>query len=251
MRTHRLLALALTVFAVACGQGLSASFDDSATLAEGVQRERVGIHGMILVGEPSDLLLSHIPMFHAPHDVQLIARGNIVGTNRAIPSSFSDRLYTFVPKPLSLDALRLGKLKAITGAIYEGNFETDGRKVADNVSLAITGIVHQHELSPAEPQPELAYFIVGAGANVFAFHRIAGSPSFDEVLNVTLGRGGLNNSSLAAGLSVVARSVPDSPSQRLGLVTSTMTELSGAQLRISSVQSLSCLSGPMFTDACE
>lgn len=33
---------------------------------------RIGSHGMVLAGDPSSAFLSHIPMFAAPHDVQLV-----------------------------------------------------------------------------------------------------------------------------------------------------------------------------------
>src|SRR5262245_20487936 len=70
---------------------------------------RVGSHGMVAFGkDANDVYLSHIPMFQAPHDVQLVAHGSFVGTG--LPRTLGDRLYTFVPARMSLDALRLGSL---------------------------------------------------------------------------------------------------------------------------------------------
>ena len=35
---------------------------------------RHGLHGMLLFSDGDGLYASHLPMFHAPHDVQLIFR---------------------------------------------------------------------------------------------------------------------------------------------------------------------------------
>src|SRR5678816_2230731 len=72
---------------------------------------RVGSHGMVVFGTPSQAYLSHIPMFSAPHDVQLVAVGAFTSLNGSpLPESFSESLFTFLPDRISLDALRLGSL---------------------------------------------------------------------------------------------------------------------------------------------
>src|SRR3954471_528132 len=103
--------------------------DESAqTAAHG----RVGSHGMVLVGSPDAAFLSHVPMFHTPHDVQLLLSVHLDGVK--LPSSFSDRLFTFLPETLSLDDLRLGALKKLRGTVFLGSFENGGTPVAKNVT---------------------------------------------------------------------------------------------------------------------
>lgn len=146
---------------------------ESAQTANG----RVGTHGMIAFGNTAgDAYLSHIPMFHAPHDVQLVVHGSFVGTG--LPRSLGDRLYTFVPKPLSLDALRLGSLREITGTLYLGNFEDGGRPVASNVRFRVSEVVHQHVLDARAAETD-DDDVIAAGD--FTVHLIGGAPSVDRI----------------------------------------------------------------------
>src|SRR6478609_3518761 len=72
----------------------------TSTIASG----RVGSHGMVAFGTSREAYLSHIPMFAAPHDVQLVVRGSFAG--ESLPPTLSNTLYTFLPSRISLDALR-------------------------------------------------------------------------------------------------------------------------------------------------
>lgn len=224
--THLMMfrrALLLTVLALTgCAAELETTdASDSALAAHG----RVGSHGMVLVGTPGSAYLSHVPMFHAPHDVQMIVSVRLDGTN--LPSSFSDRLFTFLPEVLSLDDLRLGKLTRFHGTVFLGSFENGGTPVAKNVTATVTSVVHQHVLDgkPAAP----GWFVFGDDAQTFAAHRISTSPGFDQIVRVKT----------VATRGLVETSGPDVP----------MTDQPVAGLV--PVVSLSCLVGPDFVDACE
>src|SRR5262249_30088456 len=72
---------------------------------------RVGSHGMVAFGTPGEAYVSHIPMFGPPHDVQAVVAGSFAAApGGTLPATLSDRLYTFVPDKMSLDAFRSGSL---------------------------------------------------------------------------------------------------------------------------------------------
>src|SRR5262249_37788321 len=128
------VAAALSLLALA---GCSGEASDTSE-AEGDQTAdgRVGSHGMVLVGTPSGAYLSHVPLFPAPHDVQLLLSVKLDGG--PLPATFSDRLYTFLPETLSLDALRLGRLGTMRGTVFAGSFEDGGRPIASHVTVTVT-----------------------------------------------------------------------------------------------------------------
>src|SRR5439155_25097602 len=123
---RRILLLAVLVLT-----GCAAEMEQQpAAEAEAAQTAhgRVGSHGMVLVGAPGAAFLSHVPMFHAPHDVQLLLAVRLDGAS--LPSSFSDRLFTFLPDALSIDDLRLGALKKMRGTVFLVCFDDGGTAVA-------------------------------------------------------------------------------------------------------------------------
>ncbi len=84
---------------------------------------RVSVHGMVVFGSPSTgIYMSHIPMFHRPHDVQAIFKVTLPGD-----LAFQDGLYTFQPEPFSLDDVLLGRLDTMQGTLFRGSFEGDGK----------------------------------------------------------------------------------------------------------------------------
>jgi hypothetical protein len=155
------------------------SESESSELATG----RVGVHGMIVFGDrDGTAYLSHIPMFHAPHDVQAVVEVKLTGASLArAPRDLSDRLYTFVPEPLSLDELRLGTLRTLRGTLYLGNFEDGGRPIASSVTANVVRVVHQHVLDASAPRAS-SNDVIRAGA--FSIARIGGAPGIDRIAKV-------------------------------------------------------------------
>jgi hypothetical protein len=220
--------------------------DESAQTARG----RVGSHGMVLMGTPSAAFLSHIPMFHAPHDVQAIVAVELSGAT--MPASFSDQLYTFLPETLSLDALRLGSLRTMRGTIYLGDFEDGGRPVARDVVATVSRVVHQHVLTAGSHAPELGYFVFGTRNEAFAAHRIAGAPGFDQLVRVSVS--GADDAALASGILGEATGTPDEIAARLDANPVAppvfLSTAGGARITVTPRNVLSCLVGPDFFQAC-
>lgn len=258
-------ASALSFVAVAClsgcagdvsrtSRGTSPSPAESVSTTESAQSAgRVGSHGMVLTGTPAEAFLSHIPMFGAPHDVQAVVSGSFSTLSGSpLPASFSDALHTFVPDRMSLDALRLGSLTELRGQIFLGNFEQGGRPLPSRVRFAVSRVVHQHVLDAGATPSELTYLVFGSRDRTFAVHRIAGSPSFDEVLRVDLRGDVPTDADLASGVEVKVAGAPDDAASRLGLTSGAKAVQAGTRrLTLKPTVALSCLVGPDFSDPCQ
>ncbi len=216
---------------------------------------RIGSHGMVLFGDKSGrAYLSHIPVFGPPHDVQLLLEIKLVAPAASLPATFSDRPYTFLPDRLSLDALRLGTLKSISGKVFLGNFEQGGTVVASGVKADVTKVIHQHELKATDTQTASTYFLLGTPSSTFAVHRIAGSPSFDQVLAVELGSNKPTADALAAGIVVTIAGSRDDQASRLktarAVTGSAVQGMPAPTFDIARITELSCLEGPEFASPC-
>lgn len=139
---------------------------------------RVGVHGMVVFGAGDHVFVSHIPMFHAPHDMQIVAEVTWTGG----PRGYSDRLYTFEPRPFSLDAFVRGAIVDVDGTLYEGNFESVGRPIGP-AHAHVERIVHAHVLdSSARASLEPTYLHFGEGDAAVLVRLIDGAPAIDEIV---------------------------------------------------------------------
>ncbi|WP_159401193.1 hypothetical protein [Streptomyces sp. NRRL B-24484] len=158
----------------------------------------LGSHGMLVVG--GDVIyMSHLPMFMAPHNYQVIlqvgvddAVGSVLRSHRhAVPEEPYD---TFIPDdfPMSeLDPKGTGPRRtSMTGTFFCGHFERKGGKhppLAERAVVTVQSIVHFQELDvQAEhgDDSQLSYLCFGRGGQLHLAHRIVGAPNFDQVLTV-------------------------------------------------------------------
>jgi hypothetical protein len=209
---------------------------------------------MIVAGTAEEAFLSHIPLFKAPHDVQLVVAGSFVpdAPGGSVPPSFSDSLFTFVPDRCSLDALRTGTLQPgeLRGTLFLGNFEAGGRPLPARVRFVVSRVLYQQLLDAKSSQPELTYLLFGSAGRTFAAHRVSGSPGFDEIVRVELAGDVPPAADLARGVEARLAS-KDELASRLGL--SAAPREARADRRTFTVKPagvLSCLEGPGFDAPC-
>ena len=95
---------------------------------------RHGMHGMLLFSDGEALYASHLPMFHAPHDVQLIIRfelgDNTVGSQLIKALDVGKPYWTLAPERFDLN--RIGSssqhgLWLFSADLYAGHFERKGK----------------------------------------------------------------------------------------------------------------------------
>lgn len=165
----------------------------------------MGVHGMLVFGTN---LMSHIPMFHVPHDYQIIMDVQLKHPQLPEGQNHGGKLHTFVPDKFSLGDLLNGQLKSFRGTLFEGNFEAEGSKpLLENVTAEVKTILRSEHLDQHSQGPqELEYIAYGTPQDAYLIHPIHGDADFDQLLGVKIEGGTLKAEDLAKGLRVT---VPD------------------------------------------
>lgn len=152
------------------------------------------VHGMLIFGT-GPIYLSHLPMFRAPHDLQLIIEVEFSGADNPRETYVSDRarssekVYTWVPKRFVLPDLLDSSAgpPSMQGKIFRGHFEREGVPITGDVRGVVRRVIHSHRLSAEGPRDsQLKYVVFGSAPKTFAAHRISGPPDFDQVIGVEL-----------------------------------------------------------------
>jgi hypothetical protein len=145
------------------------------------------VHGMLLFGT-ENLYASHLPMFHSPHNYQVILV-------LAIPDSawqvylqnkkdFTETVYTLEPEKFVLPE-QIQSFAPFKAHIYRGHFERGGTQIIENVWVKIKSILYFRKFDPLEKSPEnYQFFIVGEEKELFAVHYISERPDFDQIFSI-------------------------------------------------------------------
>lgn len=147
------------------------------------------IHGMLAVGSGA-IFLSHLPMFHSPHNYQLIFEVSMPALDadhvRLMYADGRD-IVTVVPTERWIlpDKIKPGaKFKA---DIHAGHFERGGKRVRQGVPVTVARIVHFRRFDPAAAPDPTRWLAFGRSAQRFLAHRIEGAPDFDQIVEVEAG----------------------------------------------------------------
>jgi hypothetical protein len=165
--------------------------------------DTTGAHGMLLFGE-RQMYLSHLPMFHPPHNFQVLLAVRpdveVLRALRADSELSPGVMHTFDPElfPIAeLDPADGGPERtSLVGTVYHGHFERRGHPIARDVTFEITRVVYFQRLeleNAGAAQSELEYLCFGEPGELFLAHRISTRPSFDSVLGVEMVRGSVTN----------------------------------------------------------
>lgn len=154
--------------------------------------DQPSVHGMLMVGT-SQVYLSHLPMFHSPHDYQGIFEVKLdEASHNAYAASLhgsTEKVYTLVPEIFVLPEMAKNP-KVFKAKIYKGHFERGGTVIAHNVSVQISNVIHFEKFDPLKSQPVTgSYVLFGNSDEQFMAHLITAKPDFDQVLQVTVDAG--------------------------------------------------------------
>jgi hypothetical protein len=158
-------------------------------------------HGMLVFGQ-HQILMSHLPMFHAPHDFQIVLTVRL-RAEESDPEAlyFEDRaksgekVYTWVPDPFVLQELFAPEpRRTMTGVLFRGHFERGGTQLTTSpVTAEVIRVVYARRFTPeAETADAPQYLLVGSQEEQFAVHVVTRPPDFDLVIGAQV---------LAAGIS--------------------------------------------------
>ena len=161
----------------------------------GAQGPSFGEHGMVLFGGHDGLFLSHMPMFHRPHDTQVVLQVHLADARRdaALRRELAARpaLWTIVPERFELDRLApdaADPIRTFHADVVRGHFERGGKTQSTGDEFIIERVLFDHRLapSPADGTP-IQYRVVDAGGATrehFLVHWIATRPDADHILRV-------------------------------------------------------------------
>jgi hypothetical protein len=152
--------------------------------------DKPSIHGMMLMGTEK-IYASHLPMFHSPHDYQVILllefskteQEQYIADKIANPT---ETVYTLEPESFVLPDMINNPTK-FRANIYRGHFERGGKKIVENVSVVIQKVVYSKKFDPKETKPtKLQYILFGNSNEQFLAHLISAKPDFDENIAVKI-----------------------------------------------------------------
>jgi hypothetical protein len=181
---------------------------NSVSASTNAEPTRMGTHGMLLFGGNDALFASHLPMFHTPHDVQLVLE--IALTDAKLDRTLRGMLqaeraqWTLEPEVLSLSSLWQAAPAAFNARLVRGHFERGGRTVFASVQVRVKQVLYRQVLSPSPAHAKpVQYQIVQRGQSAFVFKRIVQRPDFDHILRIEL-HASTNGQALNGGLMTLS-----------------------------------------------
>ena len=171
-----------------------------AALPEPAHGPSWGEHGMVLFGGRDGLFASHMPMFHRPHDVQVVLQLHAAdpAQERRLRASLAraPSLWTIVPAPFNLDDLAPGAPQPVTrleADVVRGHFERGGTTQARAVPFLVDRVLAWRRLDPLGAPPAFAsYRIVAATPDAserFAVLEIGPRPAVDHIVALSAAPG--------------------------------------------------------------
>lgn len=152
----------------------------------------LGSHGMAVFGGREGLYASHLPMFHAPHDTQVVLRFHLAdaAADRALRDTLArhPRLWTLDPAPFDLLRLQPGHaepLRTFAARFFSGHFERGGQPQPAVQRVVVDDVVVFNRLE-ARPREAATgrYRLIGRGGDWFAVKAIDRRPDFDHLLKL-------------------------------------------------------------------
>jgi hypothetical protein len=152
----------------------------------------IGGHGMAVFGGREGLYASHLPMFHTPHDSQIVLRFHLAdaAADRALREALArePKLWTFDPEAFDLLRLAPGHaqpLREFKARFFEGHFERGGKPQAGEQRVAVDEVLLFRRLKAAPREAATGHYrLIGQGEEWFAFKRIDRRPDFDHIVRL-------------------------------------------------------------------
>lgn len=150
-----------------------------------------GEHGMALFGGKDGLYTSHLPMFHAPHDYQVVLQVHLA--DPALDAAVKKRLdgntalWTVAPEKFDLDRLQPGApmpLRRFQADLVRGHFEQGGKAEYRSAAVVVDKVWLFRKLSPEVRTTAVARYVqVGNGTRRYLIKEIDSRPDFDHIVS--------------------------------------------------------------------
>ncbi|WP_332854481.1 hypothetical protein [Duganella sp. S19_KUP01_CR8] len=150
-----------------------------------------GEHGMALFGGKQGLYASHLPMFHAPHDYQVILQVHVAdpATDAALRRRLDGKttLWTIAPEKFELSRLAPASatpLKQFKADLVLGHFEQGGKTQFAASTVVVDKVLMYRQLSPAQKtSADASYVQIGSGQQRYLVKQIDSRPDFDHIVS--------------------------------------------------------------------
>lgn len=147
-----------------------------------------GVHGMVLFGDRDGLYAAHLPMFHAPHDTQVVLRVGFADPKleQDLRARLDGKtaLWTLEPERFALRGLAPGAatpVRSFKARVVEGHFERGGTGRVPEATLRVEQVVLYRPLS-AQPSVRDASTYVPVGR--FLVKLVDSRPDFDHIVRL-------------------------------------------------------------------
>ncbi len=155
-----------------------------------------GEHGMALFGGKDGLYASHLPMFHAPHDYQVLLKLRLAdqAQDRALRARLDGKaaLWTLAPEKFELDRLAPGAahpLRRFKADLVQGHFEQGGKTQYAGAGVIVEQVLLFRQLAAQPAQTSTARYIqLGGGAQRYLVKQIDSRPDFDHIVAIATPR---------------------------------------------------------------
>jgi len=157
-----------------------------------------GVHNMAVVGHHR-IFLSHLPMFMAPHDSQVILEAHFLKQGKNLDDIYAAdraahpevRFYTLSPEPFVLQELFQGDATHpprthFKATVFRGHLEKGGEPIGalTDIDVQVT-VVHAHGFAGTDKGTALTYVMFGDEPELMLAHFVTKAPDFDQILSVS------------------------------------------------------------------
>jgi hypothetical protein len=174
-----------------------------------------GTHNMMLVGDKA-VYLSHLPMFHAPHQFQVILEATFEKGGKPLSSTYlTDRaqhqkVKMYTVEPAEVFVLRRmwateGPRRAdFVGTVFRGHLERGGETIRGlaGIDVTVKRVVYARELPSAKRDEKLSYILFGNDKELFLAHQLSKAPDFDQIVAVEVEGHAFTRAELLRGVTV-------------------------------------------------
>lgn len=177
-----------------------------------------GEHGMALFGGKEGLYASHLPMFHAPHDYQVVLRIRLAdkAQDKALRARLDGKsaLWTLAPEKFEIDRFAPGAaspLARFKADLVLGHFEQGGATQYAGAGIVVEQVLLYRQLSSgAARAPTARYLQLGTGRQRYLVKQVDSRPDFDHIVAVAAPR-----KAPLAPVSVAKRALVETPAALL------------------------------------
>jgi hypothetical protein len=150
--------------------------------------DKPSVHGMLIFGKEK-IYASHLPLFHPPHDYQIIlelelskeAKKQFIKDQQLHPEQTT---YSIEPEQFILPD-KISSKGSFKANLCRGHFERGGVKIADSVTVKISAVLYFKKFNPADTKLSTTDFILfGNSKEQFAIHQLSNKPDFEQIIQV-------------------------------------------------------------------